>query len=603
MALIEYGRTVRGIVRRALAAALVAALGMILMAGTAVAAERPTYRLQISGLADKSATALFDELSLLKKSNRSESFSELRYAIRRDVDTLTEILRSFGYYGARVSYQLDRSRRPFELRLLVTQGPQFRIESFTVTYLDAPEDEAELHEAVKPLLLKPGTPAVADRVVAAERAILTRLPEIGHPGVRLRKRDIVVDHESAAMQVDLRIRAGPRRLFGPPRFSGADDVRESFLAKLAPWDEGELYDSRKVEELRRKLAETSLFTSIETTVADDDVDGTAPVEVQLTQSLHRTYGFGANYASDEGFGVFASWEHRNFFHGGERFYVEGRVAEIEQALINRLEVPAFLRPDQRLILDTRLAHEQPDAFTRWGADTSAIVEREISSVWTVQAGVSLEYANIRDVRGERNYYLVGGVAGFRRDTTDNLFDPTRGTRLLYTLRPYIGEQNGILQFLINDATASAYWSLDDRSRYVAAARLRLGSITGAGLLRLPADKRFYAGGGASIRGYRYQSAGPLDPEGTPIGGRSLMEAGVELRVKVTETIGVVPFLEAGKVSSGALPDFDGDVFWGAGLGLRYYTSFAPIRLDVAIPLNKRREDNAYQIYISLGQSF
>ncbi|HEY8352727.1 MAG TPA: BamA/TamA family outer membrane protein, partial [Sphingomonadales bacterium] len=201
------------------------------------------------------------------------------------------------------------------------------------------------------------------------------------------------------------------------------------------------------------------------------------------------------------------------------------------------------------------------------------------------------------------YYLVGGVAGFRRDTTDNLFDPTRGTRLLYTLRPYIGEQNGILQFLINDATASAYWSLDDRSRYVAAARLRLGSITGAGLLRLPADKRFYAGGGASIRGYRYQSAGPLDPEGTPIGGRSLMEAGVELRVKVTETIGVVPFLEAGKVSSGALPDFDGDVFWGAGLGLRYYTSFAPIRLDVAIPLNKRREDNAYQIYISLGQSF
>src|SRR5690606_30151585 len=128
-----------------------------------------------------------------------------------------------------------------------------------------------------------------------------------------------------------------------------------------PWEEGELYDSRKVEELRRKLAETNLFTSIETAVEDAGADGLAAVDVQLSQSLHRTYGFGANYASDEGFGISASWEHRNFFNGGERFYLEGRAAEIEQAVINRLDVPAFLRPDQRLILDTRLAHEEPDA--------------------------------------------------------------------------------------------------------------------------------------------------------------------------------------------------------------------------------------------------
>lgn len=603
MAISDLWRAVHGSARAAFLAAGAAVLCWLALADAAIAAERPGYRLQITGLNDKSAAALFDELSLLKKSDKADSFSELRYEIRRDVDTLTEILRSFGYYGARVSYQLDRSRRPFELRLLVTQGPQFKIESFTVTFLDEPEDLAALREETQSLALRPGTPAVSDRVVAAERAILTRLPEIGHPGVRLQHREVVVDHETTGMRVDLRIRAGPRLNFAPPRFSGADDVRQSFLAKLAPWEEGELYDSRKVEELRRKLAETNLFTSIETAVEDAGADGLAAVDVQLSQSLHRTYGFGANYASDEGFGISASWEHRNFFNGGERFYLEGRAAEIEQAVINRLDVPAFLRPDQRLILDTRLAHEEPDAFTRWGIDTSAIVEREISSVWTVQAGASLEYAKIEDIRGKRNYYLIGGLAGLRRDTTDNLFDPTRGTRLLYSLRPYIGEQSGILQFLVNDVTGSAYWSLDDRSRYVAAARLRLGSITGAGLLRLPADKRFYAGGGASIRGYRYQSAGPLDPEGTPIGGRSLIEGGLELRVRVTDTIGVVPFIEAGKVSPDSLPNFDGQVFWGAGLGFRYYTSFAPIRLDLAIPLNKRAEDNSYQIYISIGQSF
>jgi translocation and assembly module TamA len=100
--------------------------------------------------------------------------------------------------------------------------------------------------------------------------------------------------------------------------------------------------------------------------------------------------------------------------------------------------------------------------------------------------------------------------------------------------------------------------------------------------------------------------GPLDDDNDPLGGRSLVELGLELRIKVTDSIGIVPFLDAGQVYDTVYPDFSVDtpLRYGAGLGLRYYTAIGPVRLDVAVPLNPREtNDNDFEIYISLGQAF
>ena len=137
-----------------------------------------------------------------------------------------------------------------------------------------------------------------------------------------------------------------------------------------------------------------------------------------------------------------------------------------------------------------------------------------------------------------------------------------------------------------------------------AAFAAVSSIQGVSLADLPADKRIYAGGGGSIRAYGYQMAGPLDANGNPIGGRSALEVSLEARIKLTKTIGIVPFLEAGTVTDSALPGFGDRLFVGAGIGLRYYTSFGPVRLDIATPLNRRDGvDDLVQVYISLGQAF
>ena len=123
-------------------------------------------------------------------------------------------------------------------------------------------------------------------------------------------------------------------------------------------------------------------------------------------------------------------------------------------------------------------------------------------------------------------------------------------------------------------------------------------------LEVPADKRFYSGGGGSVRGFAFQMAGPLDQDDDPVGGRSLVEASMELRWRFWDSFGLVPFVDAGNVYEEVYPSFDDGLFWGAGLGFRYYTRVGPIRLDIATPINPRDGvDDPVQFYISLGQAY
>jgi translocation and assembly module TamA len=108
-----------------------------------------------------------------------------------------------------------------------------------------------------------------------------------------------------------------------------------------------------------------------------------------------------------------------------------------------------------------------------------------------------------------------------------------------------------------------------------------------------------------VRGYGFQGVGPRDAFGNPQGGASLVELALEARVPTPlfgGAIEVVPFIDAGSVSRGSTPTF-GEIRWGAGMGMRYKTTFGPIRIDVAAPLNPNAFDSPVVVYVSLGQAF
>ena len=191
----------------------------------------------------------------------------------------------------------------------------------------------------------------------------------------------------------------------------------------------------------------------------------------------------------------------------------------------------------------------------------------------------------------------------RYDGTDNLIDPSTGWRAGLTVTPWFSAGTVTAGgFTSAVADLSAYQTLAG-GRAVLAERLGIGSVVGASLGGVPHDKRLYAGGGGSVRGYGFQKVGPIDDAGKPTGGRSRLELGLEVRVKVTETIGVVPFVDAGAVYDRAFPDGSEPLRVGTGIGLRYQTGFGPLRADFAVPLSKVRNDRGWQVYLSFGQAF
>ena len=183
------------------------------------------------------------------------------------------------------------------------------------------------------------------------------------------------------------------------------------------------------------------------------------------------------------------------------------------------------------------------------------------------------------------------------------------------MTPYFSLLGDHVQMLSLKGTESFYLPLDERRRAVWATRVTVGSVIGAERNDIPADKRLYAGGGDSVRGYEFQYVGPLrdmdptkptptgKPDWKPEGGRSLLQVGTELRWRVTENFGLVPFVEGAGVYESSYPDFDENFQWAGGLGLRYFTVAGPIRFDVGFPLNPRPSDSVFEVYISLGQAF
>lgn len=552
--------------------------------------------------------SLIRESSLLldMQDRRPTSLSALARRADGDLTRLKTVLRSQGYYDGAVDYAIDEASSPILVTVKVTPGDPYQLERFDIVYVDA--DSPDIPPVDEEVLgLEVGRRARASMIVDAEQRLLSFLSEHGYPLSRIGERRHVIDREAKEIRSRLTVETGPLLGFGGVSTAGLEDVDEAYVLRIRPWQTGQLYDRRLVDDYRRDLLETRLFSAI---AIDPDVapdaDGNLPLTITVAERDFRTLGSGLSWGTDEGYQLSAFWEHRNFFHQNERVRFETRLGEIEQSLNTFFSKPRFLRRDQTLLADGRLKRIETDAYKETNITGAVSLERELGPLWDGKLGVSAELTDITENEDDRSLFLVGAPGSLIRDSRDDEFDATRGTRLEMAVTPYVVTGDDKFVFFRTEVGGSAYLSLSESDRLILAGRVRLGSILGESRSEIPASKRFYAGGGGSIRGYQFQKVGPLDDENDPLGGRSLLTLGAELRWRFSERLGVVPFVDGGTVFTE--PDFRSDedetIRWAAGLGFRYYTLIGPLRIDFAVPLNQRSDiDDDFQFYVSIGQAF
>ncbi|MDZ4306431.1 autotransporter assembly complex protein TamA [Allopontixanthobacter sp.] len=577
----------------------------------------------------------FKSLSTIQSlSDEEGSIAQLAARARADEDLLEQLLEIYGYYDAQIIRsvsgrtglrdQTAAADRPAQdarqpepsVRFDIIPGPRFRFGAINLGQLGEAPDATALRQEFG---INTGDPLSSDAIVEEQIDLDIALGETGYSFAEIKEPELLVDHARTEGDLTMIVLPKGKYVFGNVISDMPDFLSSKHLETIARFDEGDIYQRSLALDLRRAITATGLVSTVsvtprEVTPPTGDQPGIVAMDVAMTKAPLRTIAGAIGYGTEEGFRIAASWEHRNLFPSEGALRVRGIIGTREQLAGVTFRKNNFGGRDRVLTLDAYASTIDTNAFDANTAALAGTYERVSNLLFQkpFSWGVGFELlatderpAAVDGMQEERQTYLIAAlpVRGLI-DSTDDLLDPTKGFRAGARLSPEISRSQGTESFYLrSQVDASYYKQINDK--VVLATRARFGSIPGTSLENIAPSRRFYAGGGSSVRGYGYQAIGPQDALGEPSGGRSLVELSFEARIRTgffDGALAVVPFVDAGSVGTGATPDFD-DIRIGAGVGVRYYTGFGPIRVDVATPINPGPGDGPIAVYVSLGQAF
>lgn len=583
------------------------------LCASVVYAQEPLAVVKVAPNAESFPKSLKAKVDAAVISNRSpaQNRMEAKRHGQDAADLVEATLRSEGRYASVIGSALSDGPLP-EAVVTVDPGPSFGFSDPKVEWVGPfPQLGAKLAgEASMGLQL--GAPGRASEVLDAEGRVLAAVEKRGYADVRALTRQVIVDHADHTLRPTYRIEAGQLVLLDGAKISTAGPTKLEWAASLIPWKPGDIYSPAKLADFEQRLVDTGVFDNITVTLAPiADGQERRPVWVSLTDRPWRSLEASGNYATSEGVGVEGkvNWYNRTGRGDTRTLNVQG--SRLKSGLDYEFSFPHWQRPRQTLKYGVGVAQQFTDAYdeTSAGVRFDLTRARDRSSYTTVGAALdatrtvgksAVALTTVSDSVTGATLSLLGAVY---IDHSDDLLNPRRGWRLDVRSEPILSVSGGAGQgFLKSQAQGSIYLPLSDQARTLLAGRLHVGSIVGVKVENVPVARRFYAGGGGSVRGYSYQGVGPRLSDNTPKGGTTVWDGSLEVRQRVKGLWSLVAFADAGSTSDGIAPDFR-SVSAGAGLGVRYDLGFGPVRFDVAVPLSSRAGDPAYQIYLSIGQSF
>lgn len=545
----------------------------------------------------------------------AESRFEARRRARGAMDAALALLRSEGYYQPLLEDQVEGEQTPVAI-VDVTPGQRFLLTDPAVRWTDPAPDADSAHDAIAAIGLKAGDPGRAVDIIAGEGRIVASLTRDGYADAKAEPRRVVVDHAAFTVAPEYHIASGLLVRLNGVRLVTRGGTNADWVAGLAPWKEGDRYDPDEVAELERRLLDTGVYDNVGVALAPVDQTteaGLRPVIVTLQDRPRRILEAGATWSTAEGAGVDVIQTRYNRFGRADTLRLEARLANIDSRLGADLSLPHWRRPGRTLKLSAALVNQETDAFHRAAVVLAADLQQRIGKTSYFNYGVGLDagryaesrydYTTVppRSVKLDRDLAILTGRTSAYLDRSNDPLNPTTGWRVNLSVQPTAVTGQDTIVFLRTEGQSTAYLPIQ-KGRTVLAGRLRIGSIVGGGELTVPSDRLFFSGGGGSVRGYSYQGVNPQLPDGTPRGGLSLFETSFEVRRDIGESFQAVGFVDAGAVGFQATPNLT-NTRYGVGAGVRYKLPFGPIRADVAMPLNRRPGDAAFQIYVSIGQAF
>ena len=576
--------------------------------------------IQIGGT-DEDILPLVRNTSLLisAQSEGRVTGQDILAAARGDYARILGVLYDQGYFSGLIDIKLDgveaaqiapldAPRIVRKVQVSVDPGPRFRYSRAEIGPLAPGTDLPGDYRAG-------GVARTGDMTTAATRSV-TRWREVGHAKAAVGDDQIIADHAANTIDSRIALAPGPSLTFGKLSIRGYDRMSERRLRKIAGFPEGQRFDPEKLEDVRKRLRRSGVFSAITLSEADYvGPDNTLDVDLLVVEQKLRRIGGGFEFSNTEGLALTGYWMHRNLLGGGERLRVDAGITDIgakdsgqDYNLGVRIDRPATITADTTGYVEAIVTDEQEEDYDQKTGTFGLGFTYQPSDEFIADIGLQFRALRVDDESGRSNFRLFALPMSVTSDQRDDKTDAKQGYWLYGSVTPFFGLQDETGSGAQVISEGRKYYSFGADDKFTLAGRARLGTVIGPDIDQVPRDYLFYSGGGGTVRGHSYESLGveviPGETGPVKTGGMSIVTLTAEARVQVREKIGLALFADAGRVWEEEA--FSGDSGWqaGAGAGIRYKTPIGPLRFDIATPVGGGDGDSGgIQVYIGLGQAF
>jgi translocation and assembly module TamA len=566
------------------------------------------YTVNFSGLKDKMALSAISKTSDLiqLQTHPPKTINALKFRANNDKTNMLKVLKAFGYYDAQITIDLEEENGKIIVNVFISPGAQYFIKDVKI-YDDTEKKELDVCDiSLKKLSLPIDSPLITENVIEAQKKLIFLLSTCGYPLAKIKNREVIIDLSKKNASIEWYIDTGPFCKFGATKISGLKNIKQSYIDKKIKWKFNETYNSEKVIDTQQTLLGTNLFTSV-AIIHNENIDenNRLKMNIKLTEALHKYFTTGISYATVDGFGASFDWGDNNFRSVGEILALEANVAQRMFLGVATYKKPDFMKPDQDYILRLEASRENiPVVYLAFTYTLANRIDRKFSKRFEASYSLNAEYDEITHSANDGRYALVSLPIHLKFTTTNNLLNPTKGYTIIYRASPYKNFIYTYDWFFKQTLTWNLYMPFEESRTIVLAVRMQFGSIIGPSVYKIPMTKLFLGGSDDDLRGYKYHTVSPLNAQYEPIGGRSAIYFSFEPRIRITQSLGLVPFTDLGVVSFKKLPQINEKWVKSVGLGLRYFSFFGPLRLDIGFPLDRRSQiDPRYKIYVNIGQTF
>lgn len=566
------------------------------------------YKAKIEIQGDQSQLSYLESIPELLQKNASAPISTnaLRYKAESDVKLLKDGLENHGYYAGKVHFTLDTSNKIKNVKFIVEPGKVYRIEEVEFDITGTDELALMTAKAHKTVAIHVGQRVRLDKALGGVSALKNYFVSHGYPDAVVDEPIGQLNDSKGTLRLIYRIHLHGKKQYGSLVITGNKAVSECYIRNRFHILSKEYYDQRQLDKSRRALLDSELFSSV--LISHKTVGDKADIKVDLREAPFRRVGAGIRYGTQEGIGGKLLWQHKNAFGNGEDFFIRGEGGQRQFKASIGIKIPDVIWQDFNLSNIISLTRAETKAYDGNIYNYYIGLEHQIDNKSTYGFGFEAEHSNLNKTSHMKRTF-AGIPLYYKYDASNDRINPYKGWRARVDFAPYMGDFARQRPMIIASAHSSQYWRLIRKDKLVIATWEKVGQIGGVPFEDIPLNRRWYGGGSGSVRGYGYQKLSKPDSQGNPVGGKSIIEVGVEPRWHMTEKFGLAVFFESGVVSEHQIPGLKSQEFLsGYGLGGRYYTDIGPIRVDLAFPTKRRKVlgksyDSPVQFYISLGQAF